>query len=277
MLIYHNTFEDTRTVNSNYPVEDQYYASDYEAIVADGITRDPIGVSDLSLQSFSEMLKKYPRPSGAELAAKEIVSTFQKERGSLKERLIACNDAVKTLNEKYIRTCDYLQNDYFGAVASCIRIENDILHYAYICDCGVIVYDTLGNVKFQTEDDKAIYSDPYINQIGIPWNLPEARVIVRRDYRNNLNCIRDGKCVSYGALTGEDSAVAFIKEGKVKLNPNDTIVVYSDGFSNYLDDTEFINYVLHFDASTFEAYIHQQSQFNQSKYGKEKTIIIYKN
>ena len=251
MLIYHNTFEDTRTIDSNWPVEDQYYADDYEAIVADGITRDPIGVSDLSLHSFSELLERYPRPSGAELAAKEIVSTFQKERGSLKERLIACNDAVKTLNEKYIPTCDYLQNDYFGAVASCIHIENDILHYAYICDCGVIVYDALGNIKFQTEDDKKLYSDPYINQIGIPWNLPEARVIVRRDYRNNLNCIKDDKCVSYGALTGEESAVAFMKEGKVKLNPNDIIVVYSDGFSNYLNNVEFINHIMRFDASVF--------------------------
>ncbi len=103
--------------------------------------------------------------------------------------------------------CDYLENDYYGAVASCMHIENNILDYAYICDCGLIIYDKEGNVKFQTEDEKELYSDPYINQIGIPWNLPEARVIVRRDYRNNLSNIKDGKCVSYGALTGEESAI----------------------------------------------------------------------
>ena len=45
MLIYKNTFENIKTVNLEFPVEDQYYANDNEAIVADGITRDPIGIS----------------------------------------------------------------------------------------------------------------------------------------------------------------------------------------------------------------------------------------
>ena len=55
--------------------------------------------------------------------------------------------------------------------------------------------DSLENVKFKTEDDKEIYSDPYINKIGIPWNLLEGRIIVRRDYSNKLNNIKDGHCI----------------------------------------------------------------------------------
>ena len=129
MLIYKNTFDNVKTINCNFPIEDQFYADDIQAIVADGITRDPIGVLDLSSCSFEEMLQKYPRPSGAELVAKEIVTTFSKSSGSLKERLIKCNNSVKKLNDKYIKKCDYLQNDYYGAVASCVSIKNDILYY----------------------------------------------------------------------------------------------------------------------------------------------------
>lgn len=49
-------------------------------------------------------------------------------------------------------------------MASSVHIEKDVLSYSYICDCGVIVYDKLGNVKFQTEDDKELYSDYYVNR-----------------------------------------------------------------------------------------------------------------
>ncbi len=276
MLIYKNTFDNVKTINCNFPIEDQFYADDIQAIVADGITRDPIGVLDLSSCSFEEMLQKYPRPSGAELAAKEIVTTFSKSSGSLKERLIKCNNSVKKLNDKYIKKCDYLQNDYYGAVASCVSIKNDILYYAYICDCGVIVYNELGKVRFQTRNDKQQDSDKYIKNIGIPWNLPESRVIIRRDYRNNLDNIVNGKCVSYGALTGEKQAEEFIRIGSLSLNKGDIIVVYSDGFMNFLHDNSFINHILNFNKDEFEQYVEKKSNTDYDKYGKEKTIILLK-
>ncbi|MBP3635889.1 MAG: hypothetical protein J6J17_05530 [Bacilli bacterium] len=277
MFIYKNTFENTKTINCNFPIEDQCYVSENEAIVADGITRDPIGVSDLSSCSPKEFLNKYPRPSGAELAAKEICNTFSKTNDSIKNRLIKCNNSVRLLNNKYISECDYLENDFYGAVAACIHIENNILDYAYICDCGVIVYDSLGNIKFQTEDDKELYSDPFINKIGVAWNLPDARVIVRRDYRNNLNNIQNGKCVSYGALTGEVSAEEFIRSGKIELANGDIVLVYSDGFTNLLHDSEFISQLLKFQKREFESYIKSKSLSDYEKYGKEKTIVIFKN
>mgnify|MGYP004590135119 CR=1 FL=1 len=48
MIIYKNTFENIKTMNCNFPLEDQFYAENNEAIVADGITRDPVGVLDLA-------------------------------------------------------------------------------------------------------------------------------------------------------------------------------------------------------------------------------------
>ncbi len=272
MLIYKNTFDNIMTVGFNFPIEDQYYANDNEAIVADGITRDPIGISDFSKCTKEKFLEKYPRPSGAELAAKEVCSTFSNITGSLVERLVEANRSVRRLNEKYISNCDYLENDYYGTVASCISIEDNILKYAYICDCGVIVYGNNGDVKFKTEDDKELYSDPYINKIGIPWNLPEARKIVRSEYRNNLQNVVDGKCVSYGALTGEKSVINFIRSGQLELQEGDIIIVYSDGFTYYLNDKEFINNIINFNKDIFEKYIEEKSREDYEKYGKEKNI-----
>ena len=276
MLIYQNTFENTKTLNCNFPIEDQCYATDEEAIVADGITRDPVGISDLNSISFTETLKLYPRPSGGELAAKTITEAFKESNGMIKERLIACNNAVKELNNKYIKQCDYLQNDYYGAVAASIQIRDNVLEYAYICDCGIIVYDNNGNIKFLTKDDKELYSDPYINKINIPWNLPEARVIVRRDFRNNPNNIQNGICVSYGAITGEKNAEHFIRTGQIALEQNDIIAIYSDGFVNFLKDTTFINEILHFNKEKLEDYVNKKSLEDYNLYGKEKTLVLIK-
>ena len=276
MLVYNNTFENIKTKGINFPVEDQYYASDNEAIVADGITRDPIGISDFSKTTKREFLEKYPRPSGAELAAKEICRTFPETKGSLVDRLIETNKSVKRLNDKYILECDYLENDYYGAVASCICIKDNILYYAYICDCGVIVYDKEGNIKFKTDDDKEIYSDPFVNNIGISWNLPEARKIVRSEYRNNINKVVDGNCISYGALTGEESAINFIRSGQLKIEEGDIIIIYSDGVTYYLNDKKFINHIINFNKDTFEKYIEEKSKEDYDKYGKEKTLVMFK-
>lgn len=277
-LIYKNTFDNIKT-GDKIPQEDKIYATDTEAIIADGITRDPIGISDFSKVSFDEIINNYPNPSGAAIAAEEIINIFKISTGTLKERMIKCNERVKEINDKYIRKCDYLENDYYAAVAASIKIDDDKLHYSYICDCGVIVYDKLGNIKFQTNDDKA-YIDPYINsQIkknNVSWNLKEARVLVRKEFRNNINNIVDGKCVSYGAFTGEESAKYFIKEGEVLLDYEDTIVIYSDGFANFLLEKEFFNNIINFNEKEFIRYLNKKEKEDINKFGSEKTIAIYR-
>jgi serine/threonine protein phosphatase PrpC len=112
------------------------------------------------------MIQKYPRPSGAEIAAQLIVDNFKNKQTNLKSQLIEENKKIKDLNREYNKYFDYLQNDYYGAVASCALVNNNIFYWAYICDCEVIVYDKNGNIKFKTEDDKEKYSDPFINKIG---------------------------------------------------------------------------------------------------------------
>lgn len=276
LIIYQNTFENIKTKDRGFPVEDQFYERENLAVVADGITRDPIGVSDLSSLPFDEMIKMYPSPSEGQLAAEVIVNSFKTFKGDLVEQLLEANKSVKELNDKYVKKCDYLENDYYGAVASCVYIDNNTLYWAYICDCGIIVYDKKGKIKFKTPDDKETISDPYIDKIGTSWNYPETRVIVRRDFRNNLNNVKNGICISYGALTGEESASSFIKIGSLLIDAEDIIVVYSDGITSLLYEKDFINKIINFDKMVFEEYIEQKSKENYNMYGKERTIVIMK-
>ncbi len=106
--------------------------------------------------------------------------------------------------------------------------------------------------------------------------MPEARAIVRRDYRNNLNNIQNGTCVSFGAITGEDSAINFIKSGQIELSNGDLVLVYSDGFTNFLCNNEFISQIINFNKNKFENYIEMKSQSDYEKYGKEKTLVLFK-
>ena len=128
----------------------------------------------------------------------------------------------------------------------------------------------------QTEDELEKYTRPYLNQIPYPWTNPESRIITRRDYRNNLKKIENGICVSYGALTGEESAIPFIKEGSIEISDEDTIIIYSDGFFHFLHEPEFINLILNFNQEEFLTYIEKKANEDYSRYGKEKTLILAK-
>ena len=60
------------------------------------------------------------------------------------------------------------------------------------------------------------------------------------------------------------------------IEKEDTVLLYSDGFSEFLHEQEFINKILDFNKEDFENYIVSKSTQDYEKYGKEKTIIIYK-
>ena len=281
MILYKNTFDNIKTVGYDFPIEDSYFCKNNLAVVADGITRDPIGIKDFNLISFEDRINHYPNPSGASLAANLICKTFEENYNdiinqniSLKEAFSIANKEVKKLNDQYIKTCDYLENDFYGAVASTVLIKNNILYYSYICDCGVAVFDKNGNLIFKTEDDME-QVNKHFDTGEFTWNQPEARAIVRKNYRNNL----DNK-YSYGAITGEEKFEYYIKEGSLKINEGDIIIVYSDGFTNYLFDKDFYNNLIkliHGDNLTFENYLKKMGYSDYRKYGKEKTLVVMKN
>lgn len=281
MILYKNTFDNIKTIGYDFPIEDSYYCQNNFAVVADGITRDPIGIKNFNSISFEERIVNYPNPSGSSMAANLICKIFEEnysniinKKISLKDVFIKANEEVKKLNDIHIKVCDYLENDYYGAVGASALIEDNNLHYSYICDCGVAVFDKNGNLIFKTDDDMEKVNK-HFDTGSFTWNQPEARVIVRKNYRNKPN-----NEYSYGAITGESEFEYYLKEGSLKLNDSDIVIVYSDGFSNYLFDKDFYNNLISLingDNSTFQNYLEKMGNNDYRKYGKEKTLVVMKN
>lgn len=82
-------------------------------------------------------------------------------------------------------------------------------------------------------------------------------------------------CV-FWCINWRKTAIEFIKSGEVPLSKNDSIIVYSDGFSEFLHEEEFIKNILEFNSEKFENYIDKKSREDSSRYGKEKTLVLYR-
>ncbi len=236
------------------PVEDSFKINNTKTLkiitVADGITRDPIGVPHLpsphQLLAEIEFVEKYPRPSPAKITAdtfcKSFISYLKKQKNGSVEMISnafsLANLKIKNLNKKKNPHPDYLERDLWGCVASAGFIQKDKLYYGYICDCGVCIFDKKGRLKFRTTNDKD-EADKLLDFRGKDWRNPKWRADRRKEYRNNPNKKVRGKLASYGALTGEKNALFFVKTGKQKLCTGDHIFFYSDGMEKILFSTEF--------------------------------------
>lgn len=252
----------------NYiPQEDKFFATSNIAVVADGITRDSIGCPDMDAVSQDEIFTNYPNPSPAALAAEITCRTFRENHNSynLRELMEMANANIHVVNANV--ECDFCENDYAGCVAATVKVENMRLHYAYICDCGVVVWDKDGNIKFVTIDEMEDVGKNWNNSFEgeYSWSLPSGRRYVREYFRNNLN-----NPYSYGALTGERSAEHYIRSGEIQLEETDTIAVFSDGFRPYIMREDFFMNLRSLES--LEAYVNAMQDL--PNLGSEKTIIV---
>lgn len=221
------------------PLEDFYLIDKNKRVisVADGVTRD----WDETLRK--DMISQYPNPSPAEISAKLFCIEFQsylsnKEQVSEREIRNAFEKANKKIgewNRLNNPNPDYALKDLAGCVASGIVESEDIVYYGFLTDCGVAVFDKNGDLRFRTENQGPSKFDEYIwrderlqNQ---QWTNPEVRRIIRRDYRNNPK-----ENHSFGVLTGEESALNYVRTGSIKLQNGDYVLVYSDGVENIIFD-----------------------------------------
>jgi serine/threonine protein phosphatase PrpC len=267
------------------PQEDYFLEKENIFCVADGITRDPIIPEGIETKTLEEALKYYPNPSGAAMAAETFCSSFVEflrnktniSQVDIKEAFVYANEKIKALNSKYIKECDYLTNDFYGCVASGVVFENGKMFWGVITDCAIAVYDKNFKIKFKTPNymtDFSNYSIPEIVEKKLDWiKDPECRQIVRRDYRNASD-----KIASYGALTGEETALSYIHTGEVDIDSGDYIFLYSDGFENLMNDDIFIQYLLlNFeDDEKIIGYAQRFAKEDYNKYGKERTLIKIK-
>ncbi len=269
------------------PPEDSMSVEGRIFCVADGITRDPISPKDFTNLSIEESLKKYPNPSGARFAAdifcELFIKSLNKKVPSLKtirNAFIFGNKKIAELNKKHVKKVDYLVNDFFGCVASGGAVYKNKLYWGGICDCGIIIYDKNGKVKFQTPNWMKPFEDyenKHLRKKDFNWPMAKYRKMIRSEYRNNAKKIVNNKCVSYGALTGETAAKKFMNFGEIDLNKGDLIVFYSDGFESTVQHKKFFKMIYQKDKNLtdqhFIPYTLSLAKQDYHKFGRERTLI----
>lgn len=213
----------------------------------------------------------------ADLFCREFIKAV--EQGDLvKEAFIKINEAIDLLNKKYVPRVDYLANDYYACVAAGGKIEDGFLYWGSITDCRLIVFDQMGQIKLHAPDGMESFLE-YSKQDPEEWSDPQRRRLVRSQYRNNPRQVANGKCVSYGALTGEKEAEYFMQFGQEKLDKGDLIVFYSDGFEGLVGEEDFFKASYHENEELAKKKIMELDSYwsknDYEKYGRERTLIAH--
>lgn len=246
-------------------------------VVADGITRDPIGMEVipdfLDAEGMKEFLKKYPRPSPAKTVAeifcekilKHLNQSSEFNEEIMKSGFEHANKEIKEFNEEYFQEIDYLENDYAGCVASAGIINGRTLIWGFIGDCGLCVFNKKAELKFKTPDE-VIEIGRIINSQGRDWKNPEWRGEARRKYRNN-----PGR-TSYGALTGEEEAMRFVKAGTLELESGDMVILYSDGMDPLISSEEFKKNLQENGINNLKEFCIKES-LKKQEYEREGTLV----
>lgn len=241
------------------PAEDAYkylQSDDFSVIsVADGITRDPTNgiLPDVkTLYGQFRFVIGYPRPSPASAVANVFCKSFNStleidysykevtrlNQDQIFEAFRLANWTIRDFNKTFFPNPNYLKNDLAGCVASGAMINRRDVLYGYIADCGFIVFDNNGNIRFKTKNEgpnsKGSIDEDVLRRFETNFRFPLGRKTIRSSYRNNLD-----EPLSYGALTGEISALDYLRTGYFELGDNDIAMVFTDGLEETIQSGEF--------------------------------------
>lgn len=222
------------------PNEDAYdYSQSSESCffaVADGVSRAVYG--DASKPSSAL--------PAAEAFCKKAVPVLRLGK-SMRESFAIANAEIAVVNEKAnitSGTVDYLGLDYL-----CCESIAGILHneppyrfsYGYIGDCGILVYDRNLLPLFLSDNSMGVLER---FREGFQFkNKSDQRLFWRQQLRNRP----DRRFMTYGALTGEASALSYLQTGSIDLEPGDTVIIFSDGIYPFIFDhlfRELVAYIL---------------------------------
>ncbi len=244
--------------NNIKAVTEDYYAITRNLFcVADGVTRDLIDGTSLKYPSTKEeaqaVIEKYPNPSGATLASTICAISFIKYASSIDkvsedsvlEVMKKINNDIGEIN-KSRTNIDYVKEDLYGCVAVGGIITDDYLYCFSIGDCRIKLLDDNFNTTFDTENlnhNLLPYEEPKefidLYKDEWKWENPKYREYYRKNIRNNVQRFENGE-YSFGVLTGEKTALPFVKISKVPLTNVKYILAYSDGCEECLDSKEKI-------------------------------------
>lgn len=260
--------------DTNHPNEDYTIATDNEFAVFDGVP-------------FLHQ-NPYPNPSpaakAAEIGAKSVIEKIKTNSESpmklLREAFLYANQEIRKFNEsigKTPDTVDFLNIQYAATVGAFGFIKNDILYFGQINDCGVMIFDAVGN----KEVDFILSSKPYVDYLGLleksnkfVAGSKEEHQFVRGKIVNNKNIEVNGVGINFGVMTGEEKASNFFHYGASNISKGQICLFYSDGFIPFVNDSEFVK--LLFKAKDMQE-IDESVKLKVSsdtKYQKEKSLII---
>jgi len=232
----------------NKPNEDFLHVSRSSQIftVADGISR--------SVEKGGE----YPVPSPASLASKEFCLSAWlsiRTRSSVKKSLDQgsslseadimsafhkANLDIAELNESLGITpkLDYFENDLAGCVAVLGVLDTvsspPLLRFGYIGDCGLLVFDKDLNPVFLS-DNNEIGPLELFRENTMFADKKDKMVFWRKKLRNRPNAPH----LTYGSLTGEEEALAYVKTESISFEPGLIGVLFSDGILPYIFHPRF--------------------------------------
>ena len=193
------------------------------AAVADGCTRTRIdGIypaisAQIASQCFCEL----------------AVSAYEDGVHDLKAIFRHGNHGIRIENEKLGIIDPY---ELIGCVAVAGYFHNfhpDIFYYAYIGDCGILIYDRdlfpvfLSRNQLRTLE---LFRDR--------WGLDsEERMALWRNEMRNKPCKE--RRLTHGGLTGEKNALHYGHSGYRIVEPGDTVLLFTDGILPFVFDMTF--------------------------------------
>jgi serine/threonine protein phosphatase PrpC len=266
--------------NSRYtaPREDALTADTERNVfaAADGVTRD--------WDAIQAGTAAYPNPSpasdAADAASAAILDTLKDAapmEESMRRALEAANAAVHAVNVQWnlFERCDYLEYDLGGAVAAAAWVAGNRLLTGWIGDCGVAVVRD-GVLSWITRDQLDHVMAHLKNH---PGEYDDARrVWTRRDLRNKPDATEDGRPITYGVLTGEPEAAAYIETSTFELQAGDVVATHTDGFRPYFANADFLA-LLSGDPERWQEGIPALSEAlagHSDAFGKERSLWLYK-
>ena len=184
------------------------------------------------------------------------------------------NKRILKWNMRNVPNPDYVLKDFAGCVASGTSLNNDLVYLGFLTDCGVAIFDEMGNLRFRTENQgpdkyhKHIWQDERLQTMD--WKNPEARIIVRRDYRNNPS-----EKNSFGVLTGEETAMDYVRTMTQEIKPNEHLIIYTDGLEPVIFSGEFADKLRQKDVKGLEKLCKQKVRTEGTLIYHSKPLKIY--
>ncbi len=254
------------------PCEDAYsFLPDGRLIaVADGITRDPEEMPVLPLKTnligMAKFFMSYPKESPAFEAAETFCHIFSlfgqhglknADSDTINALFKVANKEIRNFSEMYLldkelQEFDYLKNDIPGCTAAGAVISESNVNYGFIADCGIALFNENGKIIFRTDNEgpnsRGSIDEDVKRKYKADFRYPKGRRIIRKFYRNNPSNL-----LSYGALTGEESAMSYVKTGKKEISCGDIVVAYTDGLEEIIFSEDFAKVIRKRDFDRFKS------------------------